>query len=85
VYDVRVTVSGAPLNLALGTSPLVLYPTIADQAFIAIKPFGTNVVISYNGTLEVAPSVLGPWQPVPGAASPITLPISDAPAQFLDL
>ena len=70
------------MNLPLGTSPLVLYPANGDQAFVAIKRFGTNLVISYNGELESASSVSGPWQLVPGAASQITLPSLNAPAQF---
>ena len=49
---------------------------------IAKNPAGTiTIEWTGGGTLQAAPSVTGPWQDVPGAASPYTFPPS-APALF---
>ena len=40
-----------------------------------------TVTVTYNGTLQSAPTANGPWEDVAGATSPLTI-AADAPATF---
>ncbi len=44
---------------------------------ISITRDGTSVQITFSGTLQEANSVTGPWQDVPGATSPVTIPAGE--------
>jgi hypothetical protein len=54
----------------------------ADTPTISVVNNGDgSVTVTFEGTLQAATSVNGPWADVEGATSPLTIP-SDQAAQF---
>jgi hypothetical protein len=45
---------------------------------ISLSQSGNSVIITYTGTLLSSTGVTGPYAPVAGAASPYTVPLTNA-------
>jgi hypothetical protein len=43
---------------------------LSSCCFLKIQRQGNNAIVTYRGTLESAPSLVGPWTTVAGANSP---------------
>ncbi len=93
VYSTALSAANIAL-LASGTSPtnltgetLLAYwnfndaPPAAPTITISSAAGGASVTLTFSGTLQSAPTVMGPWTSLTNA-SPSTLPVSTAPRTF---
>ena len=63
--------------------PTVPRPTTSE--FTSVTRVGNNLVLAWtSGILESAPTISGPWAPVPNATSPATIPLT-GPQMFFRL
>ncbi len=58
----------------------VLIPPVGTPTISVVNNGGGTVTVTFEGTLQSAPTVNGPWSDV-GGASPLTIP-ADQAAQF---
>lgn len=68
--------------LAQGASPLPTVDETPDPPVLTILEGEDGVVIEFEGTLESASEVTGPWETVDGARSPLTIAPSEARAFY---
>jgi Immunoglobulin I-set domain len=59
------------LRIRIGTN---VAPRVSVAPTVSIKNSGASVIITFTGTLQSSPSINGPFTPVAGAVSPLTLP-----------
>jgi hypothetical protein len=57
------------------------YGAVVVDPTISVSKNGASVVVTYTGTLESAAQVTGPWTPVTGATSPLTVSPTE-PSRF---
>jgi len=79
IYDLEA--DGAKLFLNAVNYMTSLPDAPAGGAAIAIANDGGNIAITYEGTLQSADSVTGPYSDVAGASSPFSV-TADAPQKF---
>jgi len=62
------------------TAPGVGFATVVPPAVMSIQKSGGNVNVSWtsSGMLQIAPAVTGPWTDISNAASPQSIPITNA-------
>ena len=72
------------VNDSATTGSVLLYRGVVGVSTptVSIANGGTEVVITYTGTLEASDSVDGTYTPVAGATSPLHVPVAAAAAKF---
>ena len=77
-------IAGSDATNATVTIPEFVEPGVVVDTEPTISLVRNNdgtVTVTYNGTLQSAPTANGPWEDVAGATSPLTI-AADAPATF---
>ena len=86
-YDNILTLKGVNYNAEgggnwMGIDYVQLNQVVGDTPAISVVNNGDGTVtVTFEGTLQSAASVNGPWSDVEGATSPLTIP-ADQAAQF---
>ena len=63
-----------------GVSGMIIQPAVDTPALSIVNNGDGTVTVTFEGRLEAAPTVNGPWQDT-GATSPLTTP-ADAAMQY---
>ena len=81
VYNTRLSAERIAFHYDIGSTPVDGGSTGGDASIDAVAFDGANLTIEYTGTLQSAPTVLGPFEDVAGASSPYSTP-TDAASAF---
>src|SRR5260370_677128 len=84
-HQLLTAVATDALGAASYSVPVLIQVAFVPQPVVAIRYAPPSVIIDWTpsaATLEQAPTVTGPWQPVSGASPPLTLVPTGRPMFF---